>query len=152
MRRYLVGGVLMGFGGLLAGGCAVRAGLSGAAIFAITCWVTLCSLWAAAALTDRVIDDRPATETLNQATPGRALPPAVSPACFSGLNWCSVERHVEHKTASSVAWRRCKSARCKRASLWFSPSQTTQSFGFLKFHIAPNTALAPATDRPNAAR
>ena len=80
MRRYLVGAVLMGFGGMLAGGCAVGAGLSGAAIFTITSWVTLCSMWAAAALTDRVIDHRPATETLDQAMPGLALPPGASPA------------------------------------------------------------------------
>ncbi len=80
MRRYLVGAVLMGFGGMLAGGCAVGAGLSGAAIFTITSWVTLCSMWAAAALTDRVIDHRPATETLDQAMPGQALPPGASPA------------------------------------------------------------------------
>jgi len=80
MRRYLVGAVLMGFGGMLAGGCAVGAGLSGAAIFTITSWVTLCSMWAAAALTDRVIDHRPATETLDQAMPGQALPPGATPA------------------------------------------------------------------------
>jgi uncharacterized membrane protein YedE/YeeE len=80
MRRYLVGAVLMGFGGMLAGGCAVGAGLSGAAIFTITSWVTLCSMWAAAALTDRVIDHRPATETLDQAMPGQALAPGASPA------------------------------------------------------------------------
>ncbi|MGZ9072697.1 MAG: YeeE/YedE thiosulfate transporter family protein [Rhodoplanes sp.] len=29
MRRYIVGAVLMGFGGKLAGGCAVGAGVSG---------------------------------------------------------------------------------------------------------------------------
>lgn len=58
MRRYLVGAVLMGFGGMLAGGCAVGAGLSGAAVFTITSWITLSAMWAAAALTDHFIDYR----------------------------------------------------------------------------------------------
>jgi len=41
---------------MLAGGCAVGAGLSGASVFTITSWVTLCAMWAAAALTDRLLD------------------------------------------------------------------------------------------------
>jgi len=60
MRRYIAGAMLMGFGGMLAGGCAVGAGLSGAAIFTITSWVSLTAMWAAAALTDRIVDQRPA--------------------------------------------------------------------------------------------
>ncbi|PTD95806.1 lipocalin [Pseudothauera lacus] len=56
MRRYIAGAVLMGFGGMLAGGCAVGAGVSGAAVFALTAWLTLCSMWAGAALTDRLVD------------------------------------------------------------------------------------------------
>ena len=60
MRRYIVGAVLMGFGGMLAGGCAVGSGLSGASVFTITSWVTLSTMWAAAALTDRLIDQAPA--------------------------------------------------------------------------------------------
>jgi uncharacterized protein len=71
MRRYIVGAVCMGFGGMLAGGCAVGAGLSGAAVFTITSWVTLCAIWAAAALTDRLLDQRPpAGQSLDQAMPG----------------------------------------------------------------------------------
>ncbi|MGS0754385.1 YeeE/YedE thiosulfate transporter family protein [Roseateles sp. GG27B] len=58
MRRYLVGPVLMGFGGMLAWGCAVGAGLSGAAVFSVTSWVTLSAIWAAAALTDAWFDQR----------------------------------------------------------------------------------------------
>ena len=54
---------------------------------------------------------------------------------------CRVQRYGEHKTASWVAWCRCKSVRCQRASLWFAPSPTTQSIGFLQFHTASNTAL-----------
>jgi len=48
-RRYIVSAMCMGFGGMLAGGCAVGAGLSGAAVFTATAWVTLCAMWAAAA-------------------------------------------------------------------------------------------------------
>ncbi len=69
MRRYIVGAVLMGFGGMLAGGCAVGAGLSGAAIFTMTSWVTLCAMWAAAAATDRLVDGRP-SGALDQPVPG----------------------------------------------------------------------------------
>lgn len=69
MRRYIVGAMCMGFGGMLAGGCAVGAGLSGAAIFTATAWVTLCAMWAAAALTDRLVDRRPAV-MLDQDVPG----------------------------------------------------------------------------------
>jgi uncharacterized protein len=69
MRRYIVGAMCMGFGGMLAGGCAVGAGLSGAAVFTATAWVTLSAIWAAAALTDRLIDQRP-TGSLDQAVPG----------------------------------------------------------------------------------
>lgn len=64
MRRYLVGAMLMGFGGMLAGGCAVGAGLSGTAVFTITAFVTLTAMWIAAALTDRLLDQHPASETL----------------------------------------------------------------------------------------
>lgn len=56
MRRYIAGAMLMGFGGMLAGGCAVGAGISGAAVFTVTSWVTLCTMWAAAALTDWLLD------------------------------------------------------------------------------------------------
>lgn len=70
MRRYIVGAVCMGFGGMLAGGCAVGAGLSGAAVFTVTSWVTLTAIWAAAALTDRLLDQRPASGTLDQPVPG----------------------------------------------------------------------------------
>jgi uncharacterized membrane protein YedE/YeeE len=68
MRRYLVGAMCMGFGGMLAGGCAVGAGLSGAAVFNITSWITLCGMWAGAALTDRLID-QPAVGGLDKAAP-----------------------------------------------------------------------------------
>ncbi len=69
MRRYIAGALLMGFGGMLAGGCAVGAGVSGAAVFALTAWLTLFGMWGGAALTDWLVDRRPA------ATPGGA--PAI---------------------------------------------------------------------------
>ncbi|MCO6407695.1 YeeE/YedE family protein [Hoeflea alexandrii] len=73
MRRYLAGAALMGFGGMLAGGCAVGAGVTGASIFALTAWVTLFAIWIAAAVTDWVVDRKMA---------GRTVPPqalAASP-------------------------------------------------------------------------
>jgi uncharacterized protein len=54
-RRYLLGAVFMGFGGMLAGGCSVGS-LSGAAIFATTAWVTLAAIWAGGAATDIIVD------------------------------------------------------------------------------------------------
>jgi uncharacterized membrane protein YedE/YeeE len=56
MRRYIAGGCLMGFGGVLAGGCAVGAGVSGASIFAMTAWLVLWSMWIGAVVTDRLVD------------------------------------------------------------------------------------------------
>lgn len=51
MERYLAGGMLMGFGSMLAGGCAVGAGMSGGAIFALTAWVAVFSMWLGAMAT-----------------------------------------------------------------------------------------------------
>ncbi|MBC5783855.1 YeeE/YedE family protein [Ramlibacter sp. USB13] len=56
MRRYIAGAVAMGFGAMLAGGCAVGAGVSGGAIFSLTAWTALVAMWAGAALTDRLLD------------------------------------------------------------------------------------------------
>ena len=56
MRRYIFGAAFMGFGGMLAGGCAVGAGVTGGSIFALTAWLTLCGMWAGAAIADRLID------------------------------------------------------------------------------------------------
>ncbi|MEQ9335379.1 YeeE/YedE family protein [Thalassobaculum sp.] len=43
--RYLVGAVLMGFGGMAAGGCAVGAGVTGGSVLSLTAWVALLSMW-----------------------------------------------------------------------------------------------------------
>ncbi len=59
MRRYLIGAVLMGFGAMLAGGCAVGAGVTGASVFALTAWIVLGGMWLGAGLTDLLVD-RPA--------------------------------------------------------------------------------------------
>lgn len=59
MRRYIAGAVLMGFGSMLAGGCAVGAGMTGGAIFAVTAWAALVGMWAGAGLTDRIVDKVP---------------------------------------------------------------------------------------------
>ena len=56
MRRYIIGAVLMGFGGMLAGGCAVGAGISGAAIFALTAWLALIGMWLGGGLTNWLVD------------------------------------------------------------------------------------------------
>lgn len=56
LSRYIIGAVLMGFGGMLAGGCAVGAGITGGSVMAITAWVALLFMWLAAGITDTVID------------------------------------------------------------------------------------------------
>lgn len=56
MARYLTGAALMGFGGMLAGGCAVGAGITGASLFAVTAWLTLVGIWLSAVVTDHVLE------------------------------------------------------------------------------------------------
>jgi uncharacterized membrane protein YedE/YeeE len=59
MRRYIVGAIFMGFGAMLAGGCAVGAGVTGGAIFALTAWLALIGMWMGAGLVDRWMDPPP---------------------------------------------------------------------------------------------
>ena len=61
MRRSMFGAVLMGFGGMLAGGCAIGAGVTGGSIFAATAWLALLSMWIGAMATDLLVDQRRAT-------------------------------------------------------------------------------------------
>lgn len=61
MRRYIAGAMLMGFGSMLAGGCAVGAGMTGGSIFALTAWITLLGMWVGAGITDRLMDHPSAT-------------------------------------------------------------------------------------------
>ncbi len=56
LPRYIAGAGLMGFGGMLAGGCAVGAGVTGGSMLALTAWVALTAMWAAAGVTDLVVD------------------------------------------------------------------------------------------------
>ena len=57
--RYVAGGALMGFGGVLAGGCTVGAGLSGVSMLSIAAIVALVSITSGALLTDRVLGRSP---------------------------------------------------------------------------------------------
>lgn len=59
MARYITGATLMGFGSMLAGGCAVGAAVTGVSVFAITGFVALAAMWVGAALTDRLVDRAP---------------------------------------------------------------------------------------------
>jgi len=58
MEVYLVGAALMGFGSMLAGGCAVGAGMSGGAIFALTAWVAVGCMWIGAMATHLLMQRR----------------------------------------------------------------------------------------------
>lgn len=59
MERYLLGAVLMGFGAMLAGGCAVGAGMAGGSIFAITAWLAVFCMWIGAMVTHVVLQTAP---------------------------------------------------------------------------------------------
>jgi len=56
MRRSMFGGALMGFGGMLAGGCAIGNGVTGTSILAATSWLALFSMWVGAMATDFLLD------------------------------------------------------------------------------------------------
>ena len=78
MRRYIAGAVLMGFGAMLAGGCAVGAGVTGGAVFALTAWLSLASMWAGAGITDWLLDRRAAVPA-SRAQASRMPEPALAP-------------------------------------------------------------------------
>ena len=69
MRRYIAGATLMGFGAMLAGGCAVGAGITGGAIFALTSWLALAAMWVGAGLADRLIDTPAGVATSHASAP-----------------------------------------------------------------------------------
>lgn len=58
MRRAILGAALMGFGGMLAGGCAIGAGVTGGSIFAATALCALLFMWIGAILTDLLFDQQ----------------------------------------------------------------------------------------------
>jgi len=49
----------MGFGAMLAGGCAIGAGVTGTSIFVGTAWLALLCMWIGAMLTDFLVDRSP---------------------------------------------------------------------------------------------
>lgn len=63
MRRAMIGAALMGFGAMLAGGCAIGAGVTGGSIFAATALVALFFMWVGAAITDWLVDRAPQAQT-----------------------------------------------------------------------------------------
>lgn len=74
MPRYIIGAILMGFGSMLAGGCAVGAGMTGGAIFAVTAWLTLAGMWVGGGLADRVLDRPRPAEPAGAASGAAAAP------------------------------------------------------------------------------
>ncbi|MEP2532577.1 YeeE/YedE family protein [Shimia sp.] len=58
MERYLLGGVLMGFGAMLAGGCAVGAGVTGGSVLSLTAWVAVFFMWVGAVSTQKALKDK----------------------------------------------------------------------------------------------
>lgn len=58
MRKAMIGAAMMGFGGMLAGGCAIGAGVTGGSIFVATAWTALFFMWVGAMTTDYLIDQR----------------------------------------------------------------------------------------------
>lgn len=56
MHRYLIGAALMGFGAMLAGGCAIGAGVTGGSTLALTMWLALLAMWAGGMATHWIID------------------------------------------------------------------------------------------------
>ena len=65
MLRSMFGAALMGFGAMLAGGCAIGAGLTGGSVLAATAWLALLCMWIGAVATDYLIDQRPGSTKLD---------------------------------------------------------------------------------------
>jgi hypothetical protein len=55
MERYIVGAIFMGFGAMLAGGCAVGSAMSGGAIMSLTAWVAALFIWIGGVTTSLVL-------------------------------------------------------------------------------------------------
>ena len=58
MRRSMTGAALMGFGGMLAGGCSIGNGVTGTSIFTGTSWLALTCMFLGAMATDYLVDQR----------------------------------------------------------------------------------------------
>lgn len=68
--RYAAGAVLMGFGGVLAGGCTIGAGFSGGALLAPSALIALASMMTAAAVTETLLTKKPQTLRVSYSAPG----------------------------------------------------------------------------------
>lgn len=77
MARYLTGATLMGFGSMLAGGCAVGSAVTGSSVFALTGFLALVSMWVGAAVTDWMLDRAPATDAAQSGAATAAVSNAV---------------------------------------------------------------------------
>ncbi|MBV5323802.1 MAG: YeeE/YedE family protein, partial [Rhodospirillaceae bacterium] len=99
MGRYIIGAILMGFGAMLAGGCAVGAGLTGGAIFALTAWLALIGMWLGAGITDRLVD---------HAHPARFQSALVHRFfyCYGGVYGQASRNHAAHQAILASAGRR----------------------------------------------
>jgi len=75
--RFLIGASLMGFGSMLAGGCAVGAGVSGGSVLVITAWVALSCMWIGAGVTDFLVD-RKADDATTFCEPVKSEPETVA--------------------------------------------------------------------------
>lgn len=64
MRNAMMAAALMGFGRMLAGGCAIGAGVTGGSIMVGTALVTLCAMWAGAMGTEWLPTLRRGTEAV----------------------------------------------------------------------------------------
>lgn len=74
MARYILGAVCMGFGSMLAGGCAVGAGMTGGSIFALTAWLALAGMWLGGGLMNRLL-----AEPVQTSQPATQEAPVVMP-------------------------------------------------------------------------
>jgi uncharacterized membrane protein YedE/YeeE len=67
--RFLAGAVLMGVGGVLAGGCTVGAGLAGIPTLSLAAFLALLAIVAGARLADRVLSASASGSAVSAATP-----------------------------------------------------------------------------------
>lgn len=58
MRSYLSGAAMMGFGGMLAGGCAVGAGITGSSVMSAPMFAALTCMWIGASATHRFLNPK----------------------------------------------------------------------------------------------
>jgi len=56
LPRHIIGAVFMGLGSMLAGGCAVGAGMTDGAICAVTGWLTLSGMWIGGGAANYLLD------------------------------------------------------------------------------------------------